>query len=180
LDRFGQYGVLRPDARQVHHGAAESGKPYPGREDRPDSAPVDWQQLWAFGRIELGFDSRSFGRLTPLELSAHLHVWNLKQDREDFRFASIQALTAEINRDREKRPWPFTPFDFFTPRSKPKEPEPEKKTELWQTNLAVVEMLNVAFGGRDLRAERRAGLVDSAGRPILPAALADSNDGGLS
>jgi hypothetical protein len=80
-------------------------------------------------------------------------VWNRREDRADFRVARMEALTAEINRNPEKRPKPFSPSDFFTPRCAP-EPAPEKEeVPEWKNQLAMVEMLNAAFGGKDLRGE---------------------------
>lgn len=100
----------------------------------------------------MGFDAQSFGRLTPTELKAHLEIWNRKQDREDHRFASIEAILAEINRDPKKRSAPFQPTDFYHSRIRPKaqEPAPEPVPE-WKNQLAIVEALNAAMGGKDLR-----------------------------
>lgn len=78
-----------------------------------------------------------------------MQVWNRREDREDFRTARIEALIAEVNRNREKRSEPFSPTDFFTPRCAMEERAP--KAPEWKKQLAMVEMLNAAFGGQDLR-----------------------------
>ena len=66
----------------------------------------------------------------------------------------IAALLANIHRDDKKRPQPFMPEDFF-PRLTADAPKPVER-QSWQQMLATVEMLNVAFGGKDLRKKKKA------------------------
>lgn len=54
------------------------------------------------------------------------------------------ALTANIARDRKKKPDPYTPQDFL-----PKVKGSEK--ENWEQMLKTVESLTLAFGGKDNR-----------------------------
>jgi hypothetical protein len=57
--------------------------------------------------------------------------------------AMVCAVLCELKRDPKKRAEPFSPADFM-----PGEPEPEKSPEqIW----SVIEQLNVALGGQDLR-----------------------------
>jgi len=69
------------------------------------------------------------GDLTPDELYEHLHYAEIEADIEDQRFGSVCALLANAHRDREERPDPFLPTDFFRLRSapdvEPEEPEDE-------------------------------------------------------
>ena len=57
-------------------------------------------------------------------------------------------MIANTNRDPEKHPEPFEITDFLL---KFGEEPAESKTQTWQEQLAIVEMLNIAFGGKDLR-----------------------------
>jgi len=61
--------------------------------------------------------------------------------RDDLRAGMICAVVANAHRTKGKA---FKPEDFM--------PEIVKKEEqTWQQQKAVVEMLNAAFGGKDLR-----------------------------
>ena len=61
---------------------------------------------------------------------------------EDGRFARLMCLIANINRD-PKKSRKFSPKDFM--------PSYAKIVQTWQEQLRIVEALNVAFGGKDLR-----------------------------
>lgn len=63
-------------------------------------------------------------------------------NREDHRFGVVAATIANVHRTK-KSAKSYQPVDFF--------PEFAPRRQDWQTQLAIVEMLNVAFGGRDLR-----------------------------
>lgn len=69
-------------------------------------------------------------------------------ERADLRAGTIAATIANANRDPEKQPEPFTPADFM-PVYDVESHEPEGQSV--ERQIAIVEMLNVAFGGRDLR-----------------------------
>jgi len=57
----------------------------------------------------------------------------------------ITSLIAETHRDPDQRSESFTPEDFM--------PKYESTVEQmdWQAQLMLVEMMNAAFGGKDLR-----------------------------
>jgi len=59
----------------------------------------------------------------------------------------ITSVIAETHRDPEQRSQPFTPEDFM-----PRYESAEEQMD-WQDQLALVEMMNVAFGGKDLRVQ---------------------------
>lgn len=63
------------------------------------------------------------------------------------RAALIACLIANANRDPEKHPDPFEITDFLLRFGV----ENEHKQQSWQEQLAIVEILNIAFGGKDLR-----------------------------
>lgn len=63
--------------------------------------------------------------------------------------AMILSLMANVNRDNDAHPEPFTPADFMIDWWKEEEePEPD---ESWKANLQVAEMITIALGGQDLR-----------------------------
>jgi hypothetical protein len=68
-------------------------------------------------------------------------------DLRDERTARIMMLTAEIHRDEDKRNRPFEVEDFMPDYGPPTDDEPED----WEAILHQVELMNKAFGGRDLR-----------------------------
>ena len=61
---------------------------------------------------------------------------------DDARFARLQCLLANIHRD-PKKSRVFRPNQFM--------PDYERRAKTSQELLRTVEMLNTAFGGRDLR-----------------------------
>lgn len=61
----------------------------------------------------------------------------------DFRAGVIASVYANVHRDKKKKTAPYKPQDFM-----PVEKKPEQN---WKTQLKIVEMLNVAFGGCDKR-----------------------------
>ena len=66
--------------------------------------------------------------------------------RADLRMGILAALTANIARDEKRRRDPYEVDDFM-----PKFDRAEKEAQPWQEQLALVEMLNAAFGGEDKR-----------------------------
>jgi len=53
------------------------------------------------------------GRLDPGDVHKLLEAWRERERRRDVRVGQVCALLAEVNRDRERRPQPFHPADFF-------------------------------------------------------------------
>lgn len=70
------------------------------------------------------------------------------QERADWRAAMLAALLAEINRNKKKRRKPYTAQDFM-PEYKPTRSGNGQQTP--NQMLALVEIWNAAFGGKDLR-----------------------------
>ncbi len=67
-------------------------------------------------------------------------------ERQDLQAAIIACTIANANRDPKKQRKPFKLEDFMPKfdRSKPNEVS-------WKDKLTIVEILNAAFGGKDLR-----------------------------
>jgi len=59
----------------------------------------------------------------------------------------IASVIAETHRDADQRSQPFTPEDFM-----PKYESAEEPMD-WQDQLMLVEMMNAAFGGQDMRVQ---------------------------
>ncbi len=96
-----------------------------------------------------GVDAIKFWQLTPAELCLELEAWDKRQEIEDYRTGLICAVIAEPNRDAKRRKQPFTPQDFMPVRGSKRETSSPKQD--WQEQLSIVERLNIAFGGEDLR-----------------------------
>jgi uncharacterized protein YbaP (TraB family) len=73
-----------------------------------------------------------------LETAKNEASWNMA--------AMIASTVANCHRDPKRRPYKLEEFlpDFDGEK-------PKKKQQTWQEQLAVVEALNAAFGGKDLR-----------------------------
>jgi hypothetical protein len=67
--------------------------------------------------------------------------------REDYRSGIIAAILANVNRKKGTKVVNW--YDFYPEYRL----EPEEKT--WQELLVVVEGINSALGGKDLRKEKR-------------------------
>jgi len=73
---------------------------------------------------------------------AEINLEEVKIKRSDQQAALICCVLANINRDKKKKPKPFT-VDDFMPKVVGKK---EKQTP--QQQFEVVKMLNAAFGGK--------------------------------
>jgi len=77
--------------------------------------------------------------------------------RADLRAGVITSMVANAFRDPKRRREAFGPADFFASLE---ERDPStmvgmtagKRRQTWEEQLHLVEMLNAAFGGKDLRA----------------------------
>lgn len=68
-------------------------------------------------------------------------------ERGDLQAAIVASTVANASRDTKKRRNPFEPSEFM-----PKFGErPAERSADWQGQLAMVEMLNAALGGQDVR-----------------------------
>lgn len=76
---------------------------------------------------------------------AYYRVEPFGEDRADLRAGIIASVIANVNRDPKKRRRAFRPEDFIPKFDRKDERQP------WQDQLKLVEMLNKALGGRDLR-----------------------------
>jgi len=67
------------------------------------------------------------------------------EERADLRAGIIAATIANTARDPKKRRKPFGPDEFMPQFGQRQQGQP------WEQQLQIVEMLNKAFGGQDLR-----------------------------
>lgn len=91
-------------------------------------------------------------RMTSHEISewiAYSTVELIGDDREDYRMANVMALLANINRDPENKPDPFSPVDFMPDFWRREEVEEHKPD--WKRNKGIAELITIALGGKDLR-----------------------------
>lgn len=64
-----------------------------------------------------------------------------REKKADYRAGIIASVIANVNTPKEKS---YSPEDFM-PREK------EKKQQNWKDQLTIIEMINAAFGGKDMR-----------------------------
>jgi len=86
-------------------------------------------------------------RISSRELSewaAFAQLEPFGEEREDLRAGIVAATVANTARDPKRRRRTFEPKEFM-PRFG------EEKEQGWEEQLAIVEVLNAAFGGKDLR-----------------------------
>jgi hypothetical protein len=86
-------------------------------------------------------------RISSRELSewaAYFELEPFGEERADVRAALVAATVANTARDPKKRRRAFQVQEFM-PRFE------RKPKQTWEEQLALVEMFNVALGGRDLR-----------------------------
>jgi hypothetical protein len=69
-------------------------------------------------------------------------------ERGDWQAAQVAQVVANANRDSKKQKQPYTAEDFLLAWE---EPEATPRRQTMEEQLRTVEMLNAAFGGRDLR-----------------------------
>jgi hypothetical protein len=79
------------------------------------------------------------------EWQAYFRLEPFGEERADLRAAIIAATVANTARDPKRRRRPFRPEEFMPRFGR------ERLRQTWQEQLAIVEMLNVALGGHDLR-----------------------------
>lgn len=73
-------------------------------------------------------------------------------ERADLQTALIASILANVNRNPETRPEPFTLADFlFDFWSEKAALGTTAEGSGWEAQLAMVEMVNAALGGKDLR-----------------------------
>jgi hypothetical protein len=69
---------------------------------------IDWGQLWAYARVDLGLSDREFWGLTLYELDCLAVRHRRLQQLEDRRAALAAWLLANAHRDSTKRHEPFS------------------------------------------------------------------------
>lgn len=85
-------------------------------------------------------------RVSSLELAEWMAFYRLEpfgEERDDLRTGIVASTVAETARDTKRRRRPYRPKDFM--------PQFDRMQQTWEQQLAVVEMMNRALGGKDLR-----------------------------
>ena len=71
--------------------------------------------------------------------------------RDNIHAGIVAATVANANRDTKRRPEPFSPQDFLIEDIEDIDDGDDAVKQNWESQLAIVEMLNTAFGGTDRR-----------------------------
>ena len=125
---------------------------------------IDWGQLWAYARVDLGLRDVEFWRLTLYELDL-LSLWHRhRQEREDRRACVSAWLLANINRDTKTKSEPFSLDEVvswlgyasqYVKRQPEAEPTPATVDDL-RGRLDIVHMLHKGLYGENGQAEEGA------------------------
>lgn len=78
------------------------------------------------------------------EWQAFYQIEPFGEERADLRAAIVASVTANANRDPKRRKRPYMPVDFMPTFERP---EPASTENM----IRMVEMMNAAMGGEDLR-----------------------------
>lgn len=104
------------------------------------------ESLWAFGRYDLGLTDADFWALTPRQYAELMERRREDLHRQDLRIGVLCALVANLlGGDKSKV---FEPEDFCIT---PKKGAPPARAQTPEDMLIIVELLNAAHGGKDLR-----------------------------
>lgn len=98
----------------------------------------------------MGLKPNEFWSLTLAEYNKMVKGYSKRRRNNLYGFAMVTAALYEVNRDRKRRPKPFTPNDFM-----PKEELKLKPKQTVDEQIAIVRMLNLAFDGKDSTAKER-------------------------
>lgn len=98
--------------------------------------------LWAFSRFDLHLSDQEFWRTTVGHIMALRERWLAYEDRANLRAGLVAATILNVHR-RPGAP-PVKADAFFTRQLPPPAQTPRQI-------LRTIELLNAAFGGRDLR-----------------------------
>jgi hypothetical protein len=121
----------------------------------PSAHAINWGELWAYARVDLGLSASEFWRWTLYELDLLSVRHRRLQEREDRRSAMAAWVLANVNRDTTARTQPFSLEEVTTwlgysgtyvrPAPEPA-PEPATVDEL-KHRLDIVHMLHQGFYG---------------------------------
>lgn len=79
--------------------------------------------------MELGITADELGAMPPGDVFDLLEAWRQREKRADFRAAQVCTILAEVNRDKDRKPTPFHPGDFFPSFAEDREPISESELE---------------------------------------------------
>jgi hypothetical protein len=112
---------------------------------------IDWGELWAYARVELGLSDTEFWRLTLYELDLLAVRHRRVQHIADRRAALGAWILVNVNRDSKKQPEPFSLADVVawlgTPYARP-QPVPKRATiDEVKQNLGMLGLFNQGLYG---------------------------------
>ncbi len=118
--------------------------------------------MWALSVVHLGLPIDAFWHLTPRFFFALLDALEVRDLKESWGEARICSILANVHRNKEVKKEPWTIDEFLPPHlqgrfQRDKAPIKEEPTPDQLANtLAIVEQMNVALGGIDLRGHKEA------------------------
>lgn len=95
----------------------------------------------------MGLTEEQFWNLTLAQFDALVKRKLLEKEWQDFRAGLICSTMVNLLKDPKKRKR-YTPEDFMPGKKK------TNTGKNWRKQLALVEILNVAFGGKDERKKK--------------------------
>lgn len=98
---------------------------------------------------------RLLAELSTHEFDEWLAFYSIEpwgEARADVRAGIVASTIANVNRNPKYRRKPYSPQDFMPVYDKPPKPAPTT-----DDMLRIAEVLNKAFGGKDLRGQRAGG-----------------------
>jgi hypothetical protein len=112
---------------------------------------IDWGQLWAYARIDLGLSDAEFWRLTLYEVDVLAVRHRQVQALEDRRAAMAAWILVNVNRDSKSKPEPFRFEEVVawlgTPYARP-QPVPKRPTvDEVKQNLGIIGLFHQGLYG---------------------------------
>lgn len=95
---------------------------------------------------------RMLGELSARQFDEWIAFYSIEpwgEERADLRAGIVASTVANVNRNAKQRSKPYSPKDFM-----PVYDKPPKKAQTMEEMLRVVEVMNAAFGGQDLRGRK--------------------------
>ena len=112
--------------------------------------PPDWMRLWSYAEHDLRIPEERFWMLTPRQFAALSERHEEAYIRSLNGAAMVTATLANINRDKEKHPAPFTIEDFL-PKLLSKAPERADKVKAAKDLRKYSQNLFASMGGRTVK-----------------------------
>jgi hypothetical protein len=125
------------------------------KKGEPDFVPLDWPNLVAFARFDIGLDFETFMSLSPFEFFCLRERWLTEQEQRDFRTGLVACILANANRGKRKKAFKI---EDFLPNRRGDKGKKGKKEQHWQDQLDVVKGLHHLFGGKPVSKNKAKGM----------------------